>query len=103
MTDNTAYDAAARRGITEKCLIAADVDKTILSQATGKQYLVDAGPDIRPQLNMLTRIAGSPPAKVNRSPVDGVFLTHAHLGHYTGLAFFGFEAVLLQRVISPGD
>jgi pyrroloquinoline quinone biosynthesis protein B len=65
----------------------------ILSEATGKKYLVDAGPDIRPQLEMLARITGSPPARVNRSPVDGVFLTHAHLGHYTGLAFFGFEAI----------
>lgn len=25
--------------------------------------------------------------------MDGVFLTHAHIGHYLGLAFFGFEAV----------
>ncbi|NIS30268.1 MAG: MBL fold metallo-hydrolase, partial [Actinobacteria bacterium] len=31
--------------------------------------------------------------RVDRAPVDGIFLTHAHLGHYTGLAFFGFEAV----------
>jgi pyrroloquinoline quinone biosynthesis protein B len=65
----------------------------ILSPTTGKQYLVDAGPDIRLQLNMLAQVAGTPPPNVDRSPVDGVFLTHAHLGHYTGLAFFGFEAV----------
>jgi pyrroloquinoline quinone biosynthesis protein B len=26
-------------------------------------------------------------------PVDGVFLTHAHIGHYLGLAFFGYEAI----------
>ncbi|MGB5892129.1 MAG: MBL fold metallo-hydrolase, partial [Thermoanaerobaculia bacterium] len=31
--------------------------------------------------------------RVDRSPLDGIFLTHAHIGHYLGLAFFGFEAV----------
>jgi len=30
---------------------------------------------------------------VDRSPLTGVFLTHAHIGHYLGLAFFGFEAI----------
>jgi len=25
--------------------------------------------------------------------VDGVLLTHAHVGHYLGLAFFGYEAI----------
>ena len=30
---------------------------------------------------------------MDRRPVDGVFLTHAHIGHYLGLAFFGFEAI----------
>ncbi len=30
---------------------------------------------------------------MDRAPVDGVFLTHAHVGHYLGLALFGYEAV----------
>jgi pyrroloquinoline quinone biosynthesis protein B len=42
---------------------------------------------------MLPRSAGAPKAGVDRAPVDGVLLTHAHVGHYLGLAFFGFEAV----------
>ncbi|GIT23898.1 MAG: hypothetical protein CM1200mP40_35800 [Gammaproteobacteria bacterium] len=25
--------------------------------------------------------------------LNGVFLTHAHIGHYTGLMFFGFESM----------
>lgn len=40
-------------------------------------YLFDATPDFRAQLETLT--GGRPP--------DGVFLTHAHLGHYTGLMY----------------
>jgi pyrroloquinoline quinone biosynthesis protein B len=42
---------------------------------------------------MVRDVRGERPAAVDRAPVDGVFLTHAHLGHYLGLAFFGFEAV----------
>lgn len=61
-----------------------------------KRYLVDATPDIRPQLDL---IADLPPSgAVNRMPVDGVLLTHAHIGHYLGLAFFGFEAVHTQAL-----
>lgn len=58
----------------------------------GQSLLVDATPDIRLQLDLL---AGDTPGQtgVNRRPVDGVLLTHAHIGHYLGLAFFGFEAL----------
>jgi pyrroloquinoline quinone biosynthesis protein B len=57
-------------------------------------YLIDATPDVREQLTRLTDVRDSVTAQgVDRAPVDGVFLTHAHIGHYLGLAFFGFEAV----------
>lgn len=36
---------------------------------------------------------GHPRGGVDRAPVDGVFLTHVHIGHVLGLAFFGFEAI----------
>jgi pyrroloquinoline quinone biosynthesis protein B len=55
-------------------------------------YLVDATPDIREQLHDVRDLRGRPDG-FDRSPVEGVFLTHAHIGHYLGLAFFGFEAV----------
>jgi pyrroloquinoline quinone biosynthesis protein B len=54
------------------------------------RWLIDATPDIRPQLHAL-EVTG-------RRPVDGVLLTHAHIGHYLGLAFFGFEAAHTDRV-----
>jgi pyrroloquinoline quinone biosynthesis protein B len=62
----------------------------ILFPSEGLRYLIDATPDIRPQLDAL--------GAVGRRPVDGVFLTHAHIGHYLGLAFFGFEATHTERV-----
>jgi pyrroloquinoline quinone biosynthesis protein B len=58
----------------------------------GRVFLIDATPDIRRQLDRLADIKPRS-GGVDRAPVDGVFLTHAHLGHYTGLGFFGFEAV----------
>ncbi len=65
----------------------------------GERYLVDATPDIRPQLDALATAAGRPPgAGVDRAPLQGVFLTHAHMGHYTGLAFLGYEAIHAQGV-----
>jgi pyrroloquinoline quinone biosynthesis protein B len=57
-------------------------------------YLLDATPDLVDQLESLRRAAGEAPVGgVDRSPLSGVFLTHAHMGHYLGLAHFGFEAV----------
>lgn len=55
-------------------------------------YLVDATPDITRQLDLIPgeafrRRAGE------RRPFDGIFLTHAHIGHYTGLAVLGNEGL----------
>lgn len=58
-----------------------------------RTYLIDATPDIRPQLDRLRELRGTTGDRIDRVPVDGVFLTHAHLGHYTGLAFFGYESI----------
>src|SRR5687768_13498928 len=60
------------------------------------QFLVDATPDVREQLEEVRLATGRGDAAVGgveRKPLGGVLLTHAHIGHYLGLAFFGFEAV----------
>ena len=56
-------------------------------------YLIDATPDVRLQIDRLADVRNVPEGRVDRSPVDGIMLTHAHIGHYLGLAFFGFEAI----------
>ena len=61
--------------------------------SSGKVFLFDATPDLHHQLFLLRDVRNAPPGRVDRSPVDGVFLTHAHIGHYLGLAFFGYEVV----------
>ncbi len=53
-----------------------------------KSYLIDASPDIAIQWQSLNEEIG-----YTASAPDGVFLTHAHIGHYTGLMYFGREAM----------
>ncbi len=54
-----------------------------------KTYLFEATPDIAAQMKMLTRYQiGS-----DKETADGIFLTHAHIGHYTGLMYLGKEAI----------
>lgn len=59
----------------------------------GRVYLIDATPDLPAQLEALADVRDPPAGGVDRAPVDGVLLTHAHVGHYLGLAWFGYESV----------
>jgi pyrroloquinoline quinone biosynthesis protein B len=55
-----------------------------------KRFLVDATPDLPSQIETLN--AGR--TLVDRArPLDGILLTHAHIGHYTGLMYLGREAL----------
>lgn len=51
----------------------------IIDHHTHQRWMIDATPDIRFQLYPLG------------SPLSGIFLSHAHLGHYTGLLHLGYE------------
>lgn len=58
----------------------------LVDPATRRWWLFDATPDMGAQLTMMRREA---PA----CSLAGVFVTHAHIGHYTGLMQFGREAM----------
>lgn len=66
----------------------------LIDRAAGRRYLFDATPAITEQLAILDERE----AQVEGFGVDGVFLTHAHIGHYLGLAYFGREAAGTSRV-----
>jgi len=53
--------------------------------------LVEATPRVEEQTALLHRLAGV--TGRGRAPVDAVMVTHAHIGHYLGLALFGREVV----------
>ncbi|GMQ80738.1 MAG: pyrroloquinoline quinone biosynthesis protein PqqB [Rhodothermia bacterium] len=56
---------------------------------SGKKWMFDASPDFRQQWYLLERTEPSS----NQLTPDGIFLTHAHIGHYTGLMFLGHESI----------
>ena len=82
-------DPARASGVSSLALIAPKA---------GKVYLMDAAPEITAQLNLLDDARKPPMGKVDRAPIDGVLLTHAHMGHYLGLSYLGFEAVSAKGV-----
>lgn len=61
--------------------------------ASGRTFLIDATPDLPAQIQEVHKFRPHPEGRVDRAPFDGVFLTHAHIGHYLGLAHFGFESL----------
>jgi pyrroloquinoline quinone biosynthesis protein B len=84
-------------GCTKECCkkLLTQPDATRIVVALGlvdpkqsKKFLVEATPDISAQLKVLQSYL---PANSSEVP-DGIFLTHAHIGHYTGLMFLGKEA-----------
>ena len=57
----------------------------LINNENNESFLFDASPDINKQLNFMgDRI---------KKDLKGIFLTHAHIGHYTGLMYFGREAL----------
>lgn len=65
----------------------------VVDRDAGRKYLFDATPDMREQLYALHTIAPD-----DEYELGGVFLTHAHMGHYTGLVHFGREAAGTQGI-----
>ncbi len=55
-----------------------------------KYFLFEATPDITNQMNQVEIKSGS--------FIEGVFITHAHIGHYSGLMFFGREAMGAKNI-----
>ncbi len=64
----------------------------LIDPATSSRWLFEATPDFRRQLWHLH--AALPLQPTPGQPVlNGIFLTHAHIGHYTGLMFLGHESM----------
>jgi pyrroloquinoline quinone biosynthesis protein B len=60
----------------------------LIDRASGRAFIFDATPDFPAQVHALTG---------GRAP-DGIFLTHAHIGHYTGLMYLGRESINARAV-----
>jgi len=67
----------------------------IVDHANSKRYLFECTPDFREQLYLLDQLA---PIDSGRAKLDGIFLTHAHIGHYAGLIHLGREVMSTDRL-----
>tara|TARA_B110000090_G_scaffold209837_1_gene268170 strand:+ start:2396 stop:3346 length:951 start_codon:yes stop_codon:yes gene_type:complete len=73
------------RGLQKKKKV---VSLGLIDLENNQKWLFEATPDISTQLADLEQNH----LKTERI-IDGIFLTHAHIGHYTGLMYFGREAL----------
>jgi pyrroloquinoline quinone biosynthesis protein B len=81
------HDASKRRLATSLAVV---------DDAGQRRFLFEATPDFPAQLQRLDEIA--PRAHQPKPALDGIFLTHAHMGHYTGLMWLGKEVMGADRV-----
>ena len=90
-------------GCAKKCCtdlyLEPNVERQVISlglvdQSSKKKYLFEATPDISRQMKYLERLGEQTDSKM----ADGIFLTHAHIGHYAGLMFLGKEAMGADKV-----
>ncbi len=88
-------------GCQKECCRAVAVDDrlqgrvaslALVDPVSGEKWLFDATPDFPEQLHQLNR------ATKSQVPLTGIFLTHAHIGHYTGLMHLGREVMGASQV-----
>ncbi len=65
----------------------------VIDPITNESWMFDATPDFTEQTRLLSK-----ELKDNKQLPDGVFLTHGHMGHYTGLMFLGREALSAKEM-----
>ena len=62
----------------------------LIDPATNQKWIFDTTPDFTEQMH-----------EVDKNPkgnLTGIFLTHAHIGHYTGLMYLGREAMNAKEI-----
>ena len=63
---------------------------------SGALIMLEASPAIETQVALLHELTGT--TDRGRRPVDGILLTHAHIGHYAGLIQLGREVASTKSV-----
>ncbi len=76
------------RGWDDPAYARKVVSLGIVDPLSDQRWIIDATPDFRDQLHILDTVH---PVE-RKLGLDAIFLTHAHIGHYTGLMFLGLES-----------
>ena len=66
----------------------------IIDPINKKNYLFEATPDLPAQIKNLKEHS----AFSDKETPDGIFVTHAHIGHYAGLMYLGKEAMNAKEI-----
>ncbi len=66
----------------------------LIDPVTKQRYLFECTPDFTEQLHYLNTVF----PQQDTSLFDGIFLTHAHIGHYAGLMYLGKEALNVKHI-----
>lgn len=82
------YEAHCMPGWQDPSLRRGAVSLGLIDPAGDKKYMFEATPAFPDQFYRLEMEAPS-----EQFQFAGIFLTHAHIGHYTGLMFLGHEAM----------
>ena len=61
----------------------------LVNQKLKKYWLIDVTPDIKHQIHLLDKF---------NCKLSGIFITHAHFGHYAGLLNLGLEVMNLKKI-----
>ena len=69
----------------------------VLDMKDKKAFIVDASPDIGRQFDMVHERMGYDLTAGINTP-NGILLTHAHIGHYTGLMYYGYEGLNATKI-----
>ncbi len=87
------YQPHCMRAWEDKSLRRTASSIAVIDASTQSKYLFDATPDMREQLYQLHVVAPD-----GEYTLNGVFLTHAHIGHYVGIMHFGHEAMGAKNI-----
>ncbi len=77
-------DKKLRKTVSSIALVKPDLKQ---------RWIFDATPDLPSQFQLLKETTGDYTNKL-----DGIFLTHAHIGHYTGLMYLGRESINAKEI-----
>lgn len=99
LQDGGSPHAGCRRDCCRKLFLNPPPDRKVvclgvIDRVRQTTVMFEATPDMPAQMKMLKLMAGD---SAKETP-DAIFLTHAHIGHYTGLMYLGKEAMDAKAV-----